>query len=438
MFYMKHAVISEKLPTKPRPLAGKAGLKSSSKSVQIVEKQSKISPTNKETKLVKKSAAKKAVPVVVPPIKKNAPVKSLKKAEIKIVGTPKLKVKSAKTVKIAAAQVSPKKNQTTVSKRSLKDAAAEVKVFAAAKAAKLKDQKSKPAATIRKTKIAAAAKPQTVLKSPAKTLAKAPAKKTQPVIAAKKIAVKNAKPETFAPIAKVKPAGKKAQTVAAIKKINVKIADKIKKLKLFEAGKKVEVEKIEVKKVKVRIAEVIENNLKPEKLPTAQMLKKMAAELIISAKVNKIQAQIRSRKVAPVIQIRKPPVVENKVEIAAIPLLVKPKNRKAKLIGAAIFRGKKERYDFKMFALNETFEAIPAVYIISKRTTDTRKKGHHALICIGETHSIFDELKKHRKGKCVKKHRANVVSILPEADEKIRLKIETDLKAAHNVACLLD
>lgn len=437
MFYMKHAVISEKPLTKPRSLAGKAVLKSLLKSVQIVEKQSKGSSKNKETKLVKKSTAKKTVPVVVPSITKDAPVKSPKKAEIKIVETLKLKVKSAKTAKIAAAQISPKKNQTTVSKRNLKVASAQIKIVAGAKAAKSKNQKPR-AATIKKTKIVAAVKPRTVLKSPAKILAKAPAKKTQPVIAAKKIAVKNARPKTFAPIAKVKPAGEKVPSVAAAKKSNVKITGKIKRPRSFETSKKVEVEKIEIKKVEVRIAEVIENNLKPEKLPTAQMLKKMAAELIISAKVNKIQAQIRSRKIAPVIQIRKPEVVENKIEIAAIPLPVKPKNKKAKLIGAAIFRGKKERYDFKMFALNETFEAIPAVYIISKRTTDTRKKGHHALICIGETHSIFDELKKHRKGKCVKKHRANVVSILPEADEKIRLKIETDLKAAHSIACLLD
>ncbi len=421
---MKHAAISKKPTIKQQPPAGKAVLKSLLKSVQIVEKQNKNSPKNKEAKAVKKSAAKKTVPVAVPAIKKTAPVKSLKKAKTKIAETPKLKVRSAKTAKIAAAQVSAKKNQRTVSKRNLKVAAAQIKIVAGAKAAKSKNQETKLAATIEKTKIAAVAKPRTVLKSPAK----APAKKPQPVIAAKKIVTIGAKPKSFAPMVKTEPTGKKVKATAETKKSSVRIADKINKPKSVETSKKVE----------VKPAEVIENNLPPEKLPTAQMLKKMAAELIISAKANRIQAQIRSRKIAPVIQIKKPKVVENKIEATAILLPVKPKNKKAKLIGSAIFRGKKERYDFKMFALNETFEAIPAVYIISKRMTDTRKKGHHALICIGETHSIFDELKKHRKGKCVKKHRANVVSILPEADEKIRLKIETDLKAAHSVACLLD
>jgi hypothetical protein len=100
---------------------------------------------------------------------------------------------------------------------------------------------------------------------------------------------------------------------------------------------------------------------------------------------------------------------------APAPKTEKPKSQ---TISSAFFRGRKERYDFKVFELNEKFEPIPAVYIISKRKTDRNKRGHHALICIGETASIAEELKRHRKGKCVKKHEANVVSILPEADEK--------------------
>jgi len=142
----------------------------------------------------------------------------------------------------------------------------------------------------------------------------------------------------------------------------------------------------------------------------------------------------QNRKNIKTCPIGKIKTVEKVIEAIA-PRLPKQKNRKARPISSAVFRGKKERYDFKVFALNEKFEPIPAVYIISKRKTDRHKRGHHAVICIGETASISDELKRHRKGKCVKKHEANVVSILPETDAKTRLKIETDLKAAHSVAC---
>ena len=152
------------------------------------------------------------------------------------------------------------------------------KVIADMKAAKPKNQKSKLAATTKKTKIAAVAKSRIVLKSPAK--------KTQPMIAAEKIVIKNRKSKSFAPVVETKTAVKKVKSIAAVKKSSAKITGKIKKLKSSETSKKVTVKK----------AEVAENNPKPEKPPTAQMLKKMAVELIISAKVNRIRAQIRTRK----------------------------------------------------------------------------------------------------------------------------------------------
>ena len=58
------------------------------------------------------------------------------------------------------------------------------------------------------------------------------------------------------------------------------------------------------------------------------------------------------------------------------------------------------------------------------------------MVCIGQTDSIVNELKKHKKGKCVKKLKANVVSLLVNAEEKDRIKIEEDLKSAHAIPCL--
>ncbi|MGI8642223.1 MAG: hypothetical protein ACR2MG_20020 [Pyrinomonadaceae bacterium] len=162
----------------------------------------------------------------------------------------------------------------------------------------------------------------------------------------------------------------------------------------------------------------------------------------ISSEKNKVKTPVERKIKVPKIKIsapvRKIEIVENKTEPKNLSVVQKPVRKKVKPISSAVFRGKKDRYDFKVFPLNEMFEAIPAVYIISKRTTDKFKRGHHALICIGETDSISDEIKKHKKGKCVKKHNANVISILPEANEKMRLKIETDLKAAHTIACNLE
>lgn len=117
---------------------------------------------------------------------------------------------------------------------------------------------------------------------------------------------------------------------------------------------------------------------------------------------------------------------------------IKPKPKKAKPICSAVFRGKKDRYGFEVFPLDAEFEDISAIYVISKRKIDKRKKGHHALVCIGQTESLAGEIKRHKQGKCVKKYQANVISVLPEANEKKRLRIETDLKAAHIIVCNLE
>ena len=105
--------------------------------------------------------------------------------------------------------------------------------------------------------------------------------------------------------------------------------------------------------------------------------------------------------------------------------------------GSAVFRGEKDSYSFKVYEIDENFKEIPAVYVISKRITDRRNRGHHKLICIGETDSLLKDLKTHRKSKCLRSNKANVISILREDDKETRLKIENDLKAAHSIACNL-
>ena len=122
------------------------------------------------------------------------------------------------------------------------------------------------------------------------------------------------------------------------------------------------------------------------------------------------------------------------IEVVNLPI-PKPKKKKVKPLGAAIFRGKKERYDFQVFPVDGEFEDAAAIFIISKRKVDKRKKAHHKMVCIGQADSVLSELKKHRKGKCFKKYEANAISVLREESEQKRLKIESDLKSAHTIPC---
>lgn len=115
---------------------------------------------------------------------------------------------------------------------------------------------------------------------------------------------------------------------------------------------------------------------------------------------------------------------------------MKRKKEKSLRISEAVFRGSKTTYNFEVFPIDIEFQEVPSVFIISRRKTDKSGKGHHKMICIGQTESIIKELKKHKKGKCLKQNKANVICLLTEQDEKNRLKIEEDLRSAHTIPCL--
>ncbi len=93
-------------------------------------------------------------------------------------------------------------------------------------------------------------------------------------------------------------------------------------------------------------------------------------------------------------------------------------------------------YEFDVFDLKEKFEDFPAVFVISKRKLDKNGKGHHKIICVGQTETLGKEIAKHKKLTCVKKHKANVISILKDDSERNRLLIEENLKTGYGVLCL--
>ncbi len=111
------------------------------------------------------------------------------------------------------------------------------------------------------------------------------------------------------------------------------------------------------------------------------------------------------------------------------------RRRVIKPVGSAIFRGKRLTYSFDVFDLKEKFEDFPAVFVISERRIDREGRGHHKIVCIGQTEKLGKEVSKHKKLASVKKSKANVVSILKDDFEKNRLTIEENLKTSYSVLC---
>ncbi len=254
----------------------------------------------------------------------------------------------------------------------------------------LKEKTAKAAAVVSKTKTTSAkAAPVVIAAEP-----KVKKKKIEPAIPIQKTGKTKAATVSAIFVQKITPQTKEPETIAPA----IKVHTEIQKIKSA----------VNVGKINAALKAIEEAQLKASKTEKTEKRKLSAAA-------------------------RKSQIVESKIETTVLQTKAKPKN--VKQIGAAVFRGRKNRYDFQVYPLDFEFENVPAIYVISKRKTDSRKRGHHALVCIGQTDSILNELKKHTQSKCVKKHEANVISILPEQSEKKRLKIEEDLKAAHQIVC---
>ena len=112
------------------------------------------------------------------------------------------------------------------------------------------------------------------------------------------------------------------------------------------------------------------------------------------------------------------------------------KHSPTRKLADAVFRGILREHVFKVYPLTAPITDQSAVFIISRRITDNRGKGHHSATCIGETESTLAELKKHRRAKCVKDSSSNTVCILREKDAEARAALVDDLVANRSFACL--
>ena len=211
----------------------------------------------------------------------------------------------------------------------------------------------------------------------------------------------------------ISPNGSKQETVSQSKKKSVIVADKITKRLKAETS-----------------AKAAPAPPKANKKATINQPSKQKKENIATAAAAK---KTKTIQIKPVTANKK--TTEKKLEIVIPPIIQKPIKKKVKPIGSAVVRGKSGRYDFEVFSIDAELKDGSAIYVISKRVTDQRGKGHLKFVCIGQTDSLLGDLKKHTKGKCIKQHKANVICLLREESEKNRLKIETDLREAHTIVC---
>jgi hypothetical protein len=105
-------------------------------------------------------------------------------------------------------------------------------------------------------------------------------------------------------------------------------------------------------------------------------------------------------------------------------------------ISDATFKGASgTSYSFEVWATDVTFKEVGAVYVFSKRVTDSAGKGTHTLLYIGQTDNLATRIPNHEKWPCVKRNSVNCICTHLDNSEKSRLDKEADLIKGNTTPC---
>ncbi|MGO9403266.1 MAG: hypothetical protein ACLPVW_07325 [Terriglobales bacterium] len=104
-------------------------------------------------------------------------------------------------------------------------------------------------------------------------------------------------------------------------------------------------------------------------------------------------------------------------------------------LAVADFMGKSGKtYQFEVHAWGSEFEAVGAVYAITKRSV-TNGNGSHIFIYFGQTGNLSERFEGHEKADCFTRNGANCICVHFESDEELRLAIEADFLEGYGTPC---
>lgn len=105
-------------------------------------------------------------------------------------------------------------------------------------------------------------------------------------------------------------------------------------------------------------------------------------------------------------------------------------------IGTLPLKGKSgETYSFNVWPMDQQFNAVGAVYAITKRHADSKGGHSHTVIYVGETSDLSTRFENHHKADCFNQHESNCICTHQDDDEESRLAKENDLLKQHNPPC---
>ena len=105
-------------------------------------------------------------------------------------------------------------------------------------------------------------------------------------------------------------------------------------------------------------------------------------------------------------------------------------------ISNATFHGRSGKpYDFNVWPMNQPFNAVAAVYAVTRRYQKAEGGFSHEIIYVGETEDLSERFGNHHKSNCFVKKNANCICTHRDDDGDSRLGKEEDLIQKHDPPC---
>ncbi len=93
------------------------------------------------------------------------------------------------------------------------------------------------------------------------------------------------------------------------------------------------------------------------------------------------------------------------------------------------------KYELGVYPRTDSFKALGAVYVQSKRTPKPDGTGTHDMIYVGQTNDLSDRPLNHERKACFDKHGADHLLLYLKSDKQKRINVETDLRQAYDPPC---
>ncbi len=92
-------------------------------------------------------------------------------------------------------------------------------------------------------------------------------------------------------------------------------------------------------------------------------------------------------------------------------------------------------YGFEVYPWDTGFNAVGAIYLVTKRSRNSGGRFSHTRIYVGQTSDLSERFDNHHQASCFSGHGVNCICVYREDSERQRLQIEADLISNYRPPC---